>query len=341
MHHRSDDLCTALLTVAGGENLWKREALLLQSCLSLPGCDTWWCHQNPSSPPSWKTSPKKKRERTFLQQECEERLRPCSVCRSVGVIGASFVIGSEKNKREEHRNDKRPRPLFLTDGKCAGPPRRAWQTTYAQTIGGSVGTQGFLEVDQAEADERDGAKCQAAAGHFITQLRWWGNCRVTREKRSRWCDITGKKSWLKHSYVWNYSCMHRIFDFDFCYWYFYWALYLIFTFYFITLALHERRRFLFPSTDQNLIWKNVQKCSYLVMPDSLMTLDELTNSNVSHKGPVFSFSVCYSREKKLANVPFPKPLAWLRLRGLTSGFLLFLLALLFVLILKAATLTNK
>lgn len=149
------------------------------------------------------------------------------------------------------------------------------------------------------------------------------------------------KSWLKHSYVWNYSCMHHIFDFDFCHWYFYWALYLIFTFYFITLALHERRPFLFPSTDQNLIWKNVQKCSYLVMPDSLMTLDELTNSNVSHKGPFFSFSVCYSREKKLANMPFPKPLAWLRLRGLTSGFLLFLLALLFVLILKAATLTNK
>lgn len=67
-----------------------------------------------------------------------------------------------------------------------------------------------------------------------------------------------KKSLLKHSYVWNYSCMHHIFDFDFCYWYFYWALYLIFTFYFITLALHERRPFLFPSTDQNLIWKNVQ-----------------------------------------------------------------------------------
>lgn len=55
---------------------------------------------------------RKKRARTFLQQECEERLRPCSVCSSVGVIGASFVIGSEKNKREEHRNDKRPRPFF-------------------------------------------------------------------------------------------------------------------------------------------------------------------------------------------------------------------------------------
>lgn len=45
-------------------------------------------------------------------------------------------------------------------------------------------------------------------------------------------DLVGvtslEKSWLKHSYVWNYSCMHHIFDFDFCYWYFYWALCLIF-----------------------------------------------------------------------------------------------------------------
>lgn len=42
-----------------------------------------------------------------------------------------------------------------------------------QTIGGSVGTSGFLEVHQAAVDEREGVKCQAAAGHFITLLRWW------------------------------------------------------------------------------------------------------------------------------------------------------------------------
>lgn len=87
---------------------------------------------------------------------------------------------------------------------------------------------------------------------------------------------------------------------------------------------------------------------YHVLPDSL--LNKQTNRQRatlkiwikdSSPAPNPIIFLLFSRKKSTASMPFTKPLAWLRRRGLTGSFLLLLLVLLFVLILKAATLTNK